>query len=54
MTLDRAYEIVRALDADGDSRISKPEFLAYLMPRQKRQILDFDDQMEDLRRLFKE
>ena len=54
MTLDRAYEIVRALDTDGDSRISKSEFLAYLMPRQKRQILDFEDQMEDLRRLFKE
>ena len=54
MTLDRAYEIVRTLDTDGDSRISKSEFVAYIMPRQKKQILDFDDQMEDLRRLFKE
>mmetsp|Transcript_24323 Transcript_24323/g.32583 ORF Transcript_24323/g.32583 Transcript_24323/m.32583 type:complete len:128 (+) Transcript_24323:1247-1630(+) len=54
ISLERAYEIVRHFDEDGDSRISKLEFVQYLLPRQKRQILDFDDQMEDLRRLFKE
>lgn len=54
LTLDRAYAIVRQIDTDGDSRISRQEFVQYLMPIQKRQILDFEDQMEDLRRLFKE
>lgn len=33
ITLERAYEIVRQFDADGDSRISKSEFTAYLLPR---------------------
>jgi len=54
ITLERAYEIVRHLDTDGDGRISKAEFVQYLVPKQKRRILDFEDQMEDLRRLFKE
>lgn len=54
ITLERAYEIVKRIDTDGDSRISRQEFVQYLMPIQKRQILDFEDQMEDLRRLFKE
>jgi len=33
MTLDRAYEVVRQYDTDGDSRISKSEFVSYLLPR---------------------
>ena len=54
ITLERAHAIIRQLDTDGNGRISKVEFVKYFMPRQKRQILDFEDQMEDLRRLFKE
>ena len=54
ITLERAYDIVRQFDTNGDSRICKNEFIQFLMPRQKRQILDFEGQMEDLRRLFKE
>ena len=54
ITLEKAYEIVQKFDQNGDGRIQKNEFVAYLMKRQKRQIIDFEDQMEDLRRLFKE
>ena len=54
ITLEKAYAIIQSIDANGDGHISKKEFVAYIMPRQKRQILDFEDQMEDLRRLFKE
>ena len=36
ITLEKAYAIIQNIDEDGDGRISKKEFVAYLFPRQKR------------------
>ena len=33
ISINRAYEIIRQFDADGDSCISKSEFVKYLLPR---------------------
>ena len=36
ITLEKAYAIIQSIDANGDGHISKKEFVAYIMPRQKR------------------
>ena len=33
ITLEKAYDIIKQIDSDGDARISKPEFVSYIMPR---------------------
>ena len=46
--------MVIIIDKNNDGRVSKEEFVSYLMPLQKQKILDSEEVMEDLRRMFKE
>ena len=46
--------MVIAIDKNNEGRVSKEEFVSYLMPLQKQKILDSEEVMEDLRRMFKE
>lgn len=52
--LQKARQMVIAIDKNNDGRVSKEEFVSYLMPLQKQKILDSEEVMEDLRRMFKE
>ena len=52
--LDKARQMVIAIDKNNDGKVSKEEFVDYLMPLQKQKILDSEEVMEDLRRMFKE
>ena len=52
--IQKARQIVTEIDNNRDGQISKAEFVQYLMPMQKKRILDAEDEMEDLRRMFKE
>lgn len=54
MPADLARDAIAAMDQDGDGRISKQEFIEFVLPEQKKQLLLIEDQMEDLRLLFKE
>lgn len=51
-TMDGARNVIQHLDKDGDGRISKQEFTQFVLEKQKELILDFEDDMEDLRQQF--
>ena len=48
-TLENARSVISHLDKDGDGRISKQEFTSFVLEKQKELILDFEDDMDDLR-----
>lgn len=54
LSLDRARDVVQQLDRDNTGTISKSEFLTYVLPKQKERLLEMEDEMEDLRAVFKQ
>ena len=44
--------MIDEIDKDSNGRISRDEFVEYILERQKQSLLDMDDKLQDLRDIF--
>ena len=52
LSIEQAKQVIDDIDKDSNGRISKDEFVQYILSKQKQSLLDMDDKLQDLREVF--
>ena len=52
LSIEQAKQVIDEIDKDSNGRISKDEFVQYILSKQKQSLLDMDDKLQDLRDVF--
>lgn len=52
--LSQVHAMIAQMDGNSDGRVSKDEFASCLLDMQKKQLLEVEGQLEDIRKLFRE
>ena len=52
LSIEQAKQVVDEIDKDSNGRISKDEFVQYILSKQKQSLLEMDDKLQDLRDIF--
>jgi hypothetical protein len=54
LTIAKARELTASIDQNSDGKISKEEFINYILPKQKQKLLEMEGEMENYRRIYRE
>ena len=46
--------MIAQIDANSDGKISREEFINYIVEQQKKQLLEVEGKLEDIRKMFRE
>ena len=52
LSIEQAKQVIDDIDKDSNGRISRDEFVQYILSKQKQSLLDMDDKLQDLRDVF--
>ena len=52
LSIEQAKQVIDEIDKDSNGRISRDEFVQYILSKQKQSLLDMDDKLQDLRDVF--
>ena len=52
LSIEQAKQVIDDIDKDSNGRISRDEFVQYILSKQKQSLLDMDDKLQDLREVF--
>lgn len=52
LSIEQAKQAIDEIDKDSNGRISRDEFVQYILSKQKQSLLDMDDKLQDLREVF--
>ena len=52
LSIEQAKQVIDEIDKDSNGRISRDEFVQYILSKQKQSLLDMDDKLQDLREVF--
>ena len=52
LSIEQAKQVIDDIDKDSNGRISRDEFVQYILSKQKQSLWDMDDKLQDLRDVF--